>query len=44
MIEDTPTKARNRLGLFFYDGSFLVTFPGRTYTFCYGMTCAVSIL
>lgn len=45
-IEDivgiSEERAKSRLGLFFYDGSFLETFPDMTYSFCFGIAEIVS--
>lgn len=37
LTKKSEKHARTRLGLFFYDGSFLGTFPDMTYSFCFGI-------
>ncbi|KAG8156764.1 hypothetical protein KVR01_013369 [Diaporthe batatas] len=41
LIDKPREHARSRLGLFFYDGSFLETFPDMTYSFCFGIAQVV---
>lgn len=37
LVEKSEKHARSRLGLYFYDGSFLETFPDMTYSLCFGI-------
>ncbi|POS68939.1 hypothetical protein DHEL01_v212666 [Diaporthe helianthi] len=41
LIGKSKEHSRSRLGLFYYDGSFLETFPDMTYSFCFGITQVV---
>lgn len=43
LVEKSEEHARMRLGLFFYDGSFLATFPDMTYSFCFGIAQIVAL-
>lgn len=43
LIEKSERHARSRLGLYFYDGSFLETFPDMTYSLCFGIAEVVGL-